>query len=69
MPRYIIIGAGAIGGGIGGRLAQVGHDVVLVARGADNAGVKRSSICRVLGRSSATASSVNTHPEAAASWL
>lgn len=32
--RYIIIGAGAVGGTIGGRLAQAGHDVVLVARGA-----------------------------------
>src|ERR1700761_5471426 len=32
--RYIIIGAGAIGGTIGGCLAQGGHDVVLVARDA-----------------------------------
>ena len=32
--RYIVIGAGAIGGTIGGRLAASGHDVVLVARGA-----------------------------------
>jgi 2-dehydropantoate 2-reductase len=32
--RYIIIGAGAIGGTIGGCLALSGHDVVLVARGA-----------------------------------
>ncbi|MEV4063102.1 ketopantoate reductase family protein [Nonomuraea dietziae] len=32
--RYIIIGAGAIGGTIGGRLHQSGHDVVLIARGA-----------------------------------
>ena len=31
--RYVIIGAGAIGGTIGGRLFQGGHDVVLVARG------------------------------------
>ena len=31
--RYIIIGAGAIGGGIGGRLYESGQDVVLVARG------------------------------------
>jgi 2-dehydropantoate 2-reductase len=31
--RYIIIGAGAIGGTIGGRLAESGHEVVLVARG------------------------------------
>ena len=34
MARYIIIGAGAVGGTIGGRLFESGHDVVLVARGA-----------------------------------
>ncbi|SEP58398.1 ketopantoate reductase family protein [Microlunatus flavus] len=34
MPkRYVIIGAGAIGGSVGGRLHQAGRDVVLVARG------------------------------------
>lgn len=32
--RFIIYGAGAVGGVIGGRLAQHGHDVVLIARGA-----------------------------------
>ncbi|MFD3934982.1 ketopantoate reductase family protein [Streptomyces sp. NPDC058611] len=32
--RYIIIGAGAVGATIGGRLAEAGGDVVLVARGA-----------------------------------
>src|SRR5580692_7070214 len=32
--RYIVIGAGAVGGTIGGCLFQAGHDVVLVARGA-----------------------------------
>ncbi|GAA3847763.1 ketopantoate reductase family protein [Streptomyces sedi] len=32
--RYIVIGAGAVGGAIGGRLAQSGNQVVLVARGA-----------------------------------
>ena len=31
--RYVIYGAGAIGGVIGGRLFQHGHDVVLIARG------------------------------------
>jgi len=31
--RYIVIGAGAIGGTIGGRLSVGGHEVVLVARG------------------------------------
>ncbi|MEV6210932.1 2-dehydropantoate 2-reductase N-terminal domain-containing protein [Kitasatospora sp. NPDC051914] len=32
--RYIIIGAGAVGGTIGGRLHESGREVVLVARGA-----------------------------------
>jgi 2-dehydropantoate 2-reductase len=31
--RFIIYGAGAVGGVIGGRLFQAGHDVILVARG------------------------------------
>ncbi|MEU6843235.1 2-dehydropantoate 2-reductase N-terminal domain-containing protein [Streptomyces sp. NPDC046716] len=31
--RYLIIGAGAVGGAIGARLAGAGQDVVLVARG------------------------------------
>ena len=31
--RYVIIGAGAVGGTIGARLQQAGHDVTLVARG------------------------------------
>ncbi|MFC8824533.1 ketopantoate reductase family protein [Streptomyces sp. NPDC057137] len=38
--RYIIIGAGAVGGSIGGRLAESGHDVVLVARGAHHAALR-----------------------------
>ncbi|MFF4252461.1 ketopantoate reductase family protein [Streptomyces sp. NPDC001663] len=38
--RYIIIGAGAVGGSIGGRLAGAGHDVVLVARGAHHAALR-----------------------------
>jgi 2-dehydropantoate 2-reductase len=32
--RYVIVGAGAVGGAIGGRLAQSGREVALVARGA-----------------------------------
>jgi 2-dehydropantoate 2-reductase len=31
--RFVVLGAGAIGGVVGGRLAQHGHDVVLIARG------------------------------------
>jgi 2-dehydropantoate 2-reductase len=33
MARYIILGAGAVGGTLGGRLALAGCEVVLVARG------------------------------------
>jgi 2-dehydropantoate 2-reductase len=38
--RYIIIGAGAIGGTIGARLFQSGHEVVLAARGAHHAAMR-----------------------------
>ena len=31
--RFIVYGAGAIGGVIGGRLFQAGHGVTLIARG------------------------------------
>ena len=31
--RFLVYGAGAIGGVIGGRLHEHGHDVVLIARG------------------------------------
>ncbi len=31
--RYLVFGAGAVGGALGGRLQQSGHDVVLIARG------------------------------------
>ena len=32
--RFVVYGAGAIGGVVGARLFQQGHDVVLIARGA-----------------------------------
>ena len=38
--RYVIYGAGAIGGTIGGRLAQHGHEVVSIARGAHAAAIR-----------------------------
>ena len=34
VSRYVVYGAGAIGGAIGARLFQAGHDVTLIARGA-----------------------------------
>ncbi|WP_369212465.1 ketopantoate reductase family protein [Streptomyces flavofungini] len=42
--RYIIIGAGAVGGTVGCRLAEAGHDVVLVARGAHKAAVEEHGL-------------------------
>ncbi|MFI7409430.1 ketopantoate reductase family protein [Streptomyces sp. NPDC049627] len=42
--RYIIIGAGAVGGVIGGRLAGSGHEVVLVARGAHYQALRDSGL-------------------------
>ena len=42
--RYIIIGAGAVGGTIGGCLALAGHEVVLVARGAHLEALRRHGL-------------------------
>ena len=42
--RYIIYGAGAIGGGIGGRLFEAGHDVVLICRGEHLAAIKQDGL-------------------------
>lgn len=41
MPRFIVYGAGAIGGAIGSRLFEHGHDVVLIARGAHRDAIAR----------------------------
>ncbi|MGV9263998.1 ketopantoate reductase family protein [Kitasatospora sp. NPDC003701] len=42
--RYIIIGAGAVGGTIGARLHEGGHDVLLVARGAHLAALRERGL-------------------------
>jgi 2-dehydropantoate 2-reductase len=42
--RFIVLGAGAIGGVIGGRLAQHGHDVVLIARGANYEAIRDNGL-------------------------
>ena len=42
--RYVILGAGAVGATIGGRLAEVGHAVTLVGRGEHAAVVKRDGL-------------------------
>jgi 2-dehydropantoate 2-reductase len=38
--RIAVIGAGGVGGYFGGRLAQAGHDVAFVARGAHLAAMR-----------------------------
>jgi 2-dehydropantoate 2-reductase len=42
--RYVIIGAGAVGGTIGVRLAQAGREVTLVARGAHLAAIRERGL-------------------------
>ena len=42
--RFVVYGAGAIGGVLGGRLVEHGHDVVLIARGAHLAAIKASGL-------------------------
>jgi 2-dehydropantoate 2-reductase len=42
--RYVIYGAGAIGGVIGARLHQAGHEVVLIARGAHLGAIQRDGL-------------------------
>lgn len=45
MSRIIIIGAGAVGGVVGGRLHLAGHEVVLVARGAHADALASEGLC------------------------
>lgn len=45
--RYVVLGAGAIGAAIGGRLALSDHDVTLVARGAHLESLRSSSLTLV----------------------
>jgi 2-dehydropantoate 2-reductase len=42
--RFVVYGAGAIGGVIGGRLFEHGHDVVLIARGAHYEAIARDGL-------------------------
>jgi 2-dehydropantoate 2-reductase len=42
--RYVIIGAGAIGSSIGGRMHEHGHDVVLVASGAHGSALRADGL-------------------------
>lgn len=42
--RYVIFGAGAVGGTIGGLLAAAGHEVALISRGAHLAALRSSGL-------------------------
>ncbi len=42
--RFVVVGVGAVGGVVGGRLAQSGHDVILVARGRHGRMIARSGL-------------------------
>ena len=42
--RYIIYGAGGIGGGIGARLFQHGHEVILICRGEHLSAIRRQGL-------------------------
>ncbi len=42
--RFVIYGAGAIGGVVGARLHQSGHDVALIARGAHLEAIRRAGL-------------------------
>ena len=44
LVRYVVVGAGAVGGTVGGRLYDAGHDVVLVARGEHGAAMERDGL-------------------------
>ena len=44
LMRYVIIGSGAVGGAIGGRLHQRGHQVTLVARGAQLRAIQQQGL-------------------------
>ena len=43
--RFVIYGTGAVGGVIGGRLSEHGHDVVLIGRGGQLTAVREHGLC------------------------
>jgi 2-dehydropantoate 2-reductase len=44
VSRFVVFGAGAVGGVVGARLHQHGHEVVLIARGEHLRAIKRSGL-------------------------
>lgn len=61
MSRYVVIGAGAVGGTIGARLAASGSEVLLVARGAHLEAIQRTGL-----RLRTPDDDVRVHPQTAA---
>lgn len=43
--RIAVIGVGGVGGYFGARLAEAGHEVIFVARGAHRAAIERAGLC------------------------
>lgn len=65
--RYVVYGAGAVGGAIGGRLFQAGADVTLVARGAHHDALRDRGLTLHSGEGSVTLPvPVVAHPAEAA---
>jgi 2-dehydropantoate 2-reductase len=64
--RFVIYGAGAVGGVIGARLFQAGHDVTLIARGAHGDALREQGL-RLIAGDTATTLPIPTvdHPAAA----
>ena len=48
--RFVVYGAGAIGGVVGGRLAEAGHEVVLIARGEHHDAIRDDGLRLVVAR-------------------
>jgi 2-dehydropantoate 2-reductase len=44
VTRYVVLGAGAVGGVVGGFMARAGHEVVLIARGAHLDALRRDGL-------------------------
>src|ERR1700679_1525556 len=44
--RFVVFGAGAIGGVVGARLHQSGHDVLLIARGSHREAIAERGLTR-----------------------
>ncbi|MFI7003266.1 ketopantoate reductase family protein [Nocardia sp. NPDC050175] len=54
--RFIVYGAGAVGGSLGGLLHRAGHEVVLIARGAHLAAIQSEGLRLVTGGGAETLS-------------